>query len=394
MSSELPIFKRRLKIDLPSRQSAFLWGARKTGKTTFLAENFPNSLKYDLLKSDLYLDFLKEPHRFREDVLFQNPSPKQQPIIIDEVQKVPALLDEVHWLIENKNYQFILCGSSARKLKKQHANMLGGRAWRYEMLPLATCEVPHFDLLRAFNHGLLPQHYTGTQHYKSLKSYVLDYLTEEIRAEGLARNLPAFARFLDAASYSNGQLVNYVNIASDCGVDSKTVKEYFQILVDTHLGYFVNPLTKKKGRKSISSVPKFYFFDVGLANFLSKSKIETLKGSLAGISFEQFILMEVLAHKTYGDFDFDIRYWRTHTDLEVDFILGTDVYVEVKISDNIKKSDITGMLALLEEAPTQKAFVVCQEKRPRLMTIDKQRSITVLPWPLFLQKLWVGEVVV
>lgn len=394
MSSELISFKRSLSIKLPQRQSAFLWGARKTGKTSFLRENFSNSLKYDLLRSDLYFDLLKAPHRFREDVIFQNPTPQQQPIIIDEVQKVPALLDEIHWLIENKGYQFIMCGSSARKLKKQHANMLGGRAWRYEMLPLSASEIPEFNLCRALNHGMLPQHYIEANYKKSLRAYVLDYLTEEIRAEGLARNLPAFARFLDAVSYSNGQLVNYVKIGSDCGVDSKTVKEYFQILIDTHLGYYVFPFSKKKGRKSISSTPKFYFFDVGLANYLCKSTIEELRGQAAGHAFEQFILMEIMAYKAYSDLDFAIQYWRTLTDLEVDFILDDGkVYIEVKISDNIRKGDIQGMLALLEETPTKRAFVVCNEKRPRRIVVDSSRLIDILPWELFLRQLWAGEII-
>ena len=387
------MFKRRLKMDIPPGQSAFLWGARQTGKSTFLSGQFPHSIRYDLLKSDLYLSLLKEPYRLREELL-QKEKGTDNPIIIDEVQKVPLLLDEVHWLIENKKFSFILCGSSARKLKRGKANLLGGRAWRFEMHPLVYPEVPAFDLLRAFNHGLIPSHYLSSFPQKSLKAYVTDYLTEEIKAEGLSRNLASFAKFLDAASFSHGQLVQYKNIASDCGVDAKTVREYFEILQDTYIGAFLQPLARKKDRKTISATPKFYFCDPGIANFLSKTPVNQLKGTQAGVSFEGYLLHELRAYRSYSGKDFELNYWRTKTGHEVDFIINRNqVYIEAKITDNLKISDIKGLRTLLSEHPCGQAFVVCLEKRARLFTTPEGHKINLLPWFVFLEKLWDGSIV-
>lgn len=391
------VFKRTLNIKLPTRQSAFLWGARQAGKSSYLKQQFPKSIYFDLLKSDLFLSFTKEPHLFREELLQRKPTTQQQPIILDEVQRVPLLLDEVHWLIENEGMQFLLCGSSARKLKRGHANLLGGRAWKYEMFPLVFPEIPNFDelsLLHAMNSGLLPSIFLSTSYEKSLQAYVQDYLTEEIRAEGLSRNLRAFSKFLDSIAYSNCEMVVYKNIASDCGVDSKTVKEYYEILVDTHLGKFLMPLVKKKGRKTIQSIPKFYLFDMGVANFLSKTKIQALKGQGAGKTFEQFVFNELIAYRSYNDLNFEINYWHTTTDLEVDFVLNHDeFYIETKMSDNIKSSNLKGLLALIDEKRPKKAIVVCNEKRARLITGSQGQSIEIYPWRNFLEALWSGGIV-
>ncbi len=200
--------KRMLEINLPPRQSAFLWGPRKTGKSTYLKGRFPKSLVFDFLNTDLVLEFSKRPALLRERLSAQNTSVLKHPIILDEMQKVPLILDEVHWLIENKGLQFILCGSSARKLKRGQANLLGGRAWRFEMFPLVSTELENLDLLRALNHGMIPSHYLEDQYQRSLKAYTNDYLKEEVFAEGLTRNIPAFSRFFEAMGYSNCQLKN------------------------------------------------------------------------------------------------------------------------------------------------------------------------------------------
>jgi len=236
MITKMEKIKRILNIDLPPRQSAFLWGPRKTGKSTYLKERFPHSLVYDFLQTDLFLEFSKQPSLLRERLLAKGNDVLNYPVILDEVQKVPQILDEVHWLIENKGLRFILCGSSARKLKRGKANLLGGRAWRYEMFPLVTAELENLNLLRVLNRGMMPDHYLQESYKKALRAYTQDYLKEEVFDEGLTRNIPAFARFFDAMGYSHGELTNYSNIARECGVDSKTVKEYYQILVDTPLG--------------------------------------------------------------------------------------------------------------------------------------------------------------
>lgn len=387
------VFNRFLNLSLARGRSAFLWGARQTGKSTYLRSKFPQSLYFDLLESDLFLSLTKEPHKFREEILYRKPSLQEQPIIVDEVQKVPLLMDEIHGLIENHKFQFILCGSSARKLKRGHANLLGGRAWRYEMYPLVFPEIPNFDLLHALNTGLLPAIYLDQSYEKSLSSYVIDYLTEEIRAEGLSRNLHAFSKFLDSVAYSNGELVVYKNIASDCGVDAKTVKEYYEILIDTHLGHFLNPLVKKKGRKTIIATPKFYLFDTGVANYLSKTKVVALRGAAAGKSFEHFLFNELIAYRSYQSLDFDINFWRTKTNLEVDFVINTDeVYIESKISENIKANELTGLFALIDEKRPKNAIVVCQEKRPRVIS-KEGAEIKILPWQRFLEDLWSGKII-
>ena len=383
-------YKRILQINLPSGQSAFLWGARKTGKTTFLRENFPESLRIDFLKTDTFFEYLKTPSLLRERIAEKGEGLLKQPVILDEVQKVPHILDEVHWLIENMGLSFILCGSSARKLKRGHANLLGGRAWRYEMTPLTMAETREYNLLKVLNQGMIPSHYTSTAANcrKSLKAYINDYLKEEIYAEGLTRNIQAFSRFFDALAFSHGELINSANIARDCGVDAKTVREYFNILEDTLIGRMLYPYTKQKSRALITQMPKFYLFDVGVAGHISGRILQEEKGEQFGRAFEHFILMELHAYNRYSEKDFDVRYWRTKTGLEVDFVLGLgDVCLEVKGTDLVKPGELKGVRAFIDEYKPRKAMVVCNEKEPRLCG-----EIRIVPWRMFLEELWGGEV--
>ena len=381
--------KRLLSIDLPERQSAFLWGPRKTGKTTYLKANFPNSLVFDFLKTDLMVEFLKRPALIREQLLAKSENFMKYPIILDEVQKVPHVLDEVHWLIENKGLRFILCGSSARKLKRGQANMLGGRAWRYEMFPLTTPEIGEVDLLRALNQGLIPVHYIQENYKRSLRAYVQDYLKEEVFAEGVTRNIPAFSRFFEAMGYSHGELTNYSNIARECGVDSKTVREYYQILVDTLLGKMIPPFKKRQSRNVISKTHKFYLFDVGVAGAITNRLIQTERGELFGKAFEHFILMEILAHSSLRELHYGINYWRTKSGLEVDFVLGGgEVAVEIKGAKQVEKKDIRPMKAFVDEHRPKKALVVCNEPEQRV-----HDQIRILPWRKFLRDLWGGEII-
>ena len=380
---------RSLEIALPKGQSAFLWGPRKTGKTTFLKTAFPDSTVYDLLQTDLLLEYTKRPSLLRERLLAAEPKRLKEPIIIDEVQKVPQLLDEIHWLIENKGLRFILCGSSARKLKRGKANLLGGRAWRYEMRPLISAELGELDLLKALNRGMLPAHYLQEEYRKSLRAYVRDYLKEEVFDEGLTRNIPAFSRFFDAVGYSHGELTNYANIARDCGVDAKTVKEYYQILVDTLLGTMIEPFSRRQDRQVISKAGKFYLFDVGVAGAIIQRRIPQEKGEQFGKAFEHFILMEILAHRSYRMLDYDLNFWRTKSGLEVDFILGRgEVAIEVKGSSRIDSSDLRPLKAFIQEYRPAKAFVVCNERLPRV-----HEGIRILPWREFLKMLWEGTVI-
>jgi len=382
--------KRCLNLKLPPHQSAFLWGPRKTGKTTYLKARFPQSLVYDFLQTDLFLEFSKRPALLREQLLAKDDSVLKHPVILDEVQKVPQLLDEVHWLIENKGLSFILCGSSARKLKRGHANLLGGRAWRYEMFPLVFPEIKKLELLRVLNHGMVPVHYLQNQGYqRSLKAYVQDYLKEEVFAEGLVRNVPAFSRFFDAIGYSHGELTNFSNIARDCAVDSKTVKEYYQILVDTLLGMFLEPFKKRQSRQVISKASKFYLFDVGVAGTITGRHLRQEKGEQFGRAFEHFILMELNAHRSYRELDYPINFWRTKSGIGVDFVLaGGETAIEVKGKQKVDKTDLRGLFAFIEEYAPKKAIVVCNEREERIY-----KGIRIMPWKIFLQELWNNKVV-
>jgi predicted AAA+ superfamily ATPase len=381
--------QRRLGIDLPPRQSAFLWGPRKTGKSTWLHQAFPQSIRYDFLNTDVFLRLAKQPHLLREELEAASEAALNHPVILDEVQKVPAILDEVHWLIENKGRRFILCGSSARKLRHGQANLLGGRAWRFEMFPLTTEEIGEVDLLKALNHGLLPPHYFSAQAHRSLKAYVEDYLTQEIMAEGLVRNLPSFARFLDAMGYSHGELTNFANIARDCGVDAKTVRGYYEILEDTLLGRFVAPYVGKTGRQSITSAAKFYLCDVGVAGYLCGRMLKETRGEAFGRAFEHFILMELWAHRAYTEKEYEVRFWRTKSGYEVDFILGDgEVAVEVKGTSRVDGNDLKAVKAFVAEQSPRQCIVVCNEDRPR-----QHEHITLLPWREFLKRLWQGDII-
>lgn len=381
------MFKRKQSFSNLGRDSCFLWGARQTGKSTLLKEIFPLSPKYDLLLSSEFGRLQLHPSLMLEEI--QASPPVNIPVIIDEVQKIPQLLDDVQWLIVNKNIQFILCGSSARKLKRAGANLLGGRAIRYELFPLVFPEIPDFDLLRALNNGLIPRHYLSDNADLLLEAYVGEYLKEEIAQEALTRNIPAFSRFLEAAAFSNGDIVVYNNIASECGVSAPTVKEYFDILVDTLIGRFL-PAFQKKPKRRIVHAPRFYYFDVGLANFLLKRKNIVPKSEAFGKAFEHFIFQELIAHSHYSGLKYPISYWHTTSNLEVDFILGDhEIALEVKGVDFVDSHHMKGIKAFQEEYTTKQSIIVSLDAKPRKLN----NGILVLPWSIFLQKLWNGELI-
>ncbi|MCY4323266.1 MAG: AAA family ATPase [Gammaproteobacteria bacterium] len=381
-------YLRRLEMSLPAGQTAFLWGPRKVGKSTLLAEVFASSKHFNLLDTRTLVRFTREPWLFAQEVMALSLAQRQLPIIVDEVQRVPALLDEVHRLIEQEGLVFLLCGSSARKLKRGAGNLLGGRAWRFQLHPLTTREIPEFDLLRALNRGLVPSHYNSSNYSRSLNGYVLDYLKEEVFNEGLTRNIAAFSRFFDALGFSHGEILNFSSLGRDCGVDSKTVREYFQILEDTLLGYMIEPFARRRSRAILTRAPKFYLFDVGVAGFLSGRRITATEGPEFGRAFEHFVLMELIAARSYLERNWPIRYWRTKTGLEVDFVLGAagEIAIEVK-GGRIRLPDLKGIQAYVEEHRPNHAVVVSNEDEPR-----RVGEIDILPWRVFLERLWTGEV--
>lgn len=367
------------------KESCFLWGARQTGKSTLLKQLFPDALNFDLLLASEYERLLRNPSLLREILEGSVPS---FPVIIDEIQRIPSLLNEIHWLIVNRNIQFILSGSSPRKILRAGGNLLGGRAIRYELYPLVSEEIPDFDLLKALNNGLLPRHYLAKYPGKLLSAYIGNYLRDEIITEAKIRNIASFSRFLEAAAFSNGEMVNYSNIAADCGISSPTVKEYFQILEDTMTGRFL-PSYQKKPKRRVINAPRFYYFDVGIAGYLLKrGRIES--GSEAfGKAFEHFIFQEIYAHSHYSDLNYPICYWRTASQIEVDFILGDhETAIEVKSTNMVNPHHLKGLKSFAEEYKVRKLIVISTDPYPR--QID---NIKVLPWQVFLQQLWGGEVI-
>ena len=366
-------------------ESVFFWGARQTGKSTLLKVMYPNALVFDLLLSRVYNNLAKDPDSLREIILANT---EKSPVIIDEIQRLPNMLNDVQWLITNHNIRFILSGSSPRKIIRSGANLLGGRALRYELYPLVYPEIPNFDLIRAINNGLLPRHYDSVNPKKLIASYIGNYLRDEIVAEAKIRNVEIFSRFLESAAFINGEMVNYSNIASDCGVSATTIKEYFQILQDTLIGRFL-PSFQKKPKRRVITAPKFYLFDVGITNYLlNRRKIEP-KTELFGKAFEHLIYQEVYAHSRYSDKEYDICYWRTASNIEVDFILGDhEVAIEVKSTDHVKSEHLKGLKAFAEEYVVEKKIVVSNDPLPRLMG-----NILVLPWQVFLEKLWANEII-
>jgi len=375
------IKSRLLEINLPSKQSAFLWGPRKTGKTFYINQHYNNCELIDLLKTDIFAEYASRPSLLRERYLDH-----QGLIVIDEIQLVPDLLNEIHWMIENTAVSFLMTGSSARKLRRGHANLLAGRAWRYTMTPLSYTETEGFDLEEICISGLLPPHFTSPDPIQDLRSYVADYLKEEIAAEATIQNLPAFAEFLRVAAVTSGELINYTNVGRETGVSAKVVRNYFQILEDTLLGFRVQPWRKAKKRRLIET-EKFYLFDVGVSNYLAR-RTPRIGTPEFGHSFEHFILMELLAYQAYRNPELEISYWRTSTGYEVDFILNDmELAIEVKGSQRVHSGHIRGVKALLEEHQVKKAIVISLDKSPR--KIDP--SIQVHPWQYFLEALWNGS---
>ncbi len=351
------------------------------GKSYWIAQNLPQVKLIDLLKTDVFADYVSRPALLRER--YQN---HQGLIVIDEIQKIPALLDEVHWLIENNGPSFLMTGSSARKLRRGHANLLAGRAWKRTMTPLTFPEVDTFDLERIMTTGLLPPHYLSPEPREDIRAYVGDYLKEEIAAEAATKNIPAFTEFLRVAAITSGELINYVNIARETGVSHKVVRTYFEILEDTYLGFRIPPWKKSQNRRMIMT-EKFYLFDIGVTNYLARRKPQ-LGSAEFGSSFEQCILFELKAYQAYRNPELQITFWRTSTGREVDFIVGDKLLaIEIKSSSRIHKNSIGPLLDLLEDGPVKKCCVVCLENEPRWIHPD----IEVLPWRIFLERLWNGE---
>lgn len=377
------MFSRKINLQDAENESIFLWGARQTGKSTLLQLLFPNTRYIDLLKSDEFERYNRRASLLREELSLLQ---ENELIIIDEIQKIPELLDEVQWLMTNKNHRFILSGSSARKLRRSGVNLLGGRAIRKHLYPFVSAEIPDFDLIKACNNGMMPRHYLVDDAGKRIHAYVGDYLQQEIKAEALTRNLKTFSRFMEIAALSNGEVVNYNNIASECGVSAPTVKEYFSILEETLIGYTIPAFTKNVKRRVIQS-PKFYYFDVGIVNFLLRRR-SLLPGSAEfGHAFEHLIMQELIAYIGYSESQHSLSYWRTTSGYEVDAVIGNaNVAIEIKSTEEVHSHNTRGLKAFSEEFPNSRLIIVSMDKYPRRMN-----EIDVIPAQHFLKMLWNGE---
>lgn len=378
-------YKRLLNLDSAlERKSVFLLGPRQTGKSTFLKTNYPEVPYYNLNQADSFRELSSNPELIRQRLTAKN-----KLVIIDEIQKLPKLLDEVQVLIDNNpELKFILTGSSARKLKRGSANLLGGRARTFNMHPLVSPEVEYKKMDRRISYGSIPSILNSPEPYEDLRDYAGTYLKEEIQAEGLVRSIETFSRFIDFAAICNGEQVNFTKVGNDSGIPPRTVREYFYILQDTLIGYLLEPFQAAKKRKAVSTA-KFYFFDTGVANYLQKRSVVLPGSQEFGKSMEHFIMLELRAYLDYQRIDKALTYWRTQSQFEVDFIIGNDIAIEVKASSLLNDRDMRGMRALSEDIKLKRKIIVSTERLPR-KTSD---NIEIFPIDYFLRELWGNTII-
>ena len=383
-------FQRTLDLtELIDKSSFFLFGPRGTCKSFLIRSTLSHAaITINLLRSTLQLRLLNDPSLLEamvEAELRQGTTDKDVLVVIDEVQKAPLLLDEVHRLIEEREWRFILTGSSARKLRAQGVNLLAGRAWIAKLFPLTFAEMPNFDLDRYLRFGGLPAVVNSSDPIEQLDAYVTTFITEEIKAEGAVRKLPAFVEFLRIAALGNGQLVNFANIARDVGVSAPTVAGYYQILEDTLVGFQLNPWKKPTTRKPISTA-KFYFCDPGVVNALSGTKAVDRNSNLYGSLFEQWIAMELVAYLSYRRIKDKLYFWRTEDKVEVDFVVENCIAIEVKSAAKVTGSDLRGLMQLMDEKLVSHYYIITNDPIDRI-----QDNVHHLHWRSFMRKLWSDE---
>lgn len=376
----MAVLERNLQISKELDGSIFLFGARQTGKSTILRQQFPNSIYLDLLDTSLKNRFFKKPSLLYEML---NEEEEGTLVIIDEIPEVPELLNEVHRLISERGLTFILCGSSARKLKRKGRNTLGGRALPVYLYPLVSAEIPDFDINRAVNYGMIPSHYLAQNPSRRLAAYIDIYLKEEIKEESLVRNLNAFHRFLEVAALTDGEIVNNNNIAQDCGVSASTVASYFDILEDTLIGYRI-PAFRKVKKRRLMQAPRFYYFDIGVANHLLQRK-ELIRGTVEyGHAFEHLVIQELYAWLHYTHSEEELTYWHTYTNIEVDAIIGdARIAIEIKSVEEVLPRHLKGLKAFGEEYPESRRIIVSLD--PINRRTDNIECIYVLD---FFKLLW------
>jgi len=363
--------------EILAKKSCFLLGPRQSGKSWLIRNTLPSCPVIDLLSHQQFVRLSRNPERLRDNCV------DGQSVVIDEIQKLPVLLDEVHRLIEERGIRFLLTGSSARKLRRGGVNLLGGRAWVRNIHPFSAQELKtHFDLDRAVNFGLLPSVYLSDTPEEDLRAYAGSYLQEEIVAEGVTRNIPAFSRFLEVAAACNGKLINYAKISNDAQVARTTVQEYFQVLKDTLIAHELPAWGKTIKRKAVGT-SKLYLFDPGVARVLQNRRAIDPGSPEYGGAFEHWVFHELRCYIDYMGRGAGLAFWRSLSGYEVDFILNDEIAIEVKASENVDDRDMKGLRALKEERLLKNCIVVSREKH-----IRKVGGITILPWGDFIAALW------
>lgn len=371
------------KLDISAvlkNKSCFLFGPRQCGKSYLVRETVRDAYVFDLLSADTFGRLARNPS-YIEEVCREN-----RPIVIDEIQKLPSLLDEVHRLIELRGFKFLLTGSSARKIRKGGVNLLGGRARIRNIHPFSASELGEaFELDKALNYGLLPGVWFSDDPEEDLSGYVTLYLEQEIMQEGATRNLPAFSRFLEIAALSNGEQINYQSISSEAQIPRSTVQEYFKILKDTLLAREVPVWRKGKSRKTVETA-KFYLFDTGVTRRLQRRSPIAQGSPEYGHAFESWVLHELCSYADAFRRDAEIAYWRTRTRIEVDFVVNGEIAIEVKATRNVSGNDLKALRFISDEGSFAKRLLVCNEPVER--EVD---GIAILPWRSFIDRLWSGE---
>lgn len=376
-------------LKLPKKQSFFLFGPRQTGKSTLVGETFKTDCwTVNLLLNESFSRYSKYPELFRKEALQKIEKQQIKTIFVDEIQKIPLLLNEIQFLMDQKKVQFILTGSSARKLKKGGANLLGGRAIECFLFPFTYFEIEgDFVIEDVLRFGSLPSVYGKSDKEKIdlLMAYTNIYLREEIQSEGIVRNLGGFSRFLDIAASQFGELVSFSNIGRECGLPTRTVQSYYEILEDTLIGFRLDPW-RKSLRKRLSGHPKFYLFDLGVTNAINRHLSDLPDSILRGRLFEQFIVLETYRLLKYLRSEARIYYWRTNTGAEVDLVIEKHgklhAAFEIKSKKRIGGNDFSGFRSFSTDNPKVPCFIVCDAEEPY-----KEGAVEVLPWPDYLKRL-------
>jgi len=379
-AGDLPYIPRILNIPaLLGKKSYFLFGPRQTGKTSLIYHTLKGVKTYDLLDTSIYLALSQNPGRIGQELTSED-----RIVVVEEIQRLPVLLNEVHRLIEMHGIRFLLTGSSARKLRRGGVNLLGGRARTKYLHPFTYKELGHqFSLSRSIERGLLPSIYFSDDPQADLQAYAGSYLQEEIIAEGATRSLPAFSRFLKVAALCNSQIVNFTNVSNDAQVARTTVYEYFEILKDTLILYELPAWRKSEKRKPLAS-SKYYFFDIGVVSGLQGRKFRPGTPEF-GEAFETYLLHELISYSDYVSGE-KLSYWRSTSGFEVDFIIGDHTAVEVKAKENVSATDLKPLRAISEEKKLKR--YLCVSLEPRIRRIE---DIMVIPFKDFLGALWDGE---